>query len=268
MGCVECDDMPQGIVGCNEEEEDDVIKFRGEWEQLSKQEEDWLEYVKTWPEPVSTKAKGCWDCSKCFPIRANPSWRKARKTRMATEEVDEFMKKLELMPIPELEESSEEESGGWEVFKSRRNVRKERTRQEVCVVEKATKEVIFAGVDQEINMKLRFQVADVKKPLMLVKRIVEQGNHVGFGLGEDDSYILNKNSKHKMSLKSNRKGSYLMQVKLVGGRRQKSLLTVGRRNMCVLGNGKNNSTWWMQTIGCISGMLVEGPSHTMVGGMF
>ena len=44
---------------------------------------------------------------------------------MGIEEADEFIKKLELMPIPELE-SSEEESEGWEVIKSRRNVRKEK----------------------------------------------------------------------------------------------------------------------------------------------
>ena len=85
----------------------------------------------------------------------------------------------------------------------------------MCVVEKATKEVHFAGVDQGIKMKLRFQVAEVKKPLMSVKRIVEQGNHVGFGPGEDDNYILNKASGNKMSLKSKGKGSYLMQVKFV-----------------------------------------------------
>ena len=28
VGCVECDDMRQGIVGCDEAEEDDVVKFR------------------------------------------------------------------------------------------------------------------------------------------------------------------------------------------------------------------------------------------------
>jgi hypothetical protein len=120
-----------------------------------------------------------------------------------------------------------------EVFKSRRNVRKERTRQEVCVVEKATKEVNFAGVDQGIRMELRFQVADVKKPLMSVKRIVEQGNHVGFGPGEDDNYILNKESGNKMPLKLNGKGSYLMQVRFVGGRKTEITVDSGaEENVC------------------------------------
>ena len=112
---------------------------------------------------------------------------------MCIEEADEFIKKIELMPIPELEGSSEENSGGWEVKKSRRDFRKERIRQEVCVVEKNVKDVDFAGVDQGLKISLRFQVADVKKPLMSVKRIVEEGNHVGFGPGEEDNYILNKN---------------------------------------------------------------------------
>jgi hypothetical protein len=87
----------------------------------------------------------------------------------------------------------------------------------VCVVEKATREVNSTGVDAGVKMKLRFQVADVKKPLMSVKRIVEQGNHVGFGPGESDNCILNKESGNKMPWKMNGKGSYLMQVKLVGG---------------------------------------------------
>ena len=74
---------------------------------MSLQDKDWEEYKKTWPEPVVTKKGDCGDCSKCFPIRANQSWRKARKTRMALGEADEFIKKLELMPIPEVEEESE-----------------------------------------------------------------------------------------------------------------------------------------------------------------
>ena len=67
-------------------------------------------------------------------------------------------------------------------------------------------------------------MADVKKPFMSVKRIVEQGDHVGFGPGEGDNCILNKESGNKMALKSNGKGSYLMQVKFVGG--EKTEITV------------------------------------------
>ena len=82
VGCVGCDDMPQGIYDSESEDEDELINMRGEWEELSreeqemdgdqrqeamieeaewkarmeceqlmKQEEDWLESLKTWPEP-------------------------------------------------------------------------------------------------------------------------------------------------------------------------------------------------------------------------
>ena len=201
---------------------------------MSLQDKDWEEYKKTWPEPVVTKKGDCGDCSKCFPIRANQSWRKARKTRMALGEADEFIKKLEFMPIPEVKEESEGETGGWEfsVSRSRRNGRKEKE-QEVCVVEKTTKEVSFAEADQGIQMKLRFQVADVKKPLMSVKRIVEQGNHVGLGPGQEDNYILNKESGNQMPLKKNGKGSYLMEVKFVGGGQTEITVDSGaEENVC------------------------------------
>ena len=66
-------------------------------------------------------------------------------------------------------------------------------------------------------MSLRFQVADVKKPLVSVKRITEQGNHVSFGPGKEDNYILSASSGDKMLLKPNGKGSYLMEVSFVGG---------------------------------------------------
>ena len=101
------------------------------------------------------------------------------------------------------------------------------------MVEKATKEVNVAGVDQGIKMKLRFQVADVKKPLMSVKRIVEQGNHVGFGPGDEDTYILNKESGNKMPLKLNGKGPYLMHIKFVGGGQTEITVDSGaEENVC------------------------------------
>ncbi len=36
----------------------------------------------------------------------------------------------------------------------------------------------------------RVKVADVKKPLLSVKRIVEKGNKVSFGPGIEDNYIV------------------------------------------------------------------------------
>ena len=68
-------------------------------------------------------------------------------------------------------------------------------------------------------MSLSFQVADVQKPLVSVKRIAEKGNHMAFGPGTEDNYILNKLTGDKIMLRPNGKGSYLMDVSFVGGGR-------------------------------------------------
>ena len=59
-------------------------------------------------------------------------------------------------------------------------------------------------------MKIRFQVADVKKPLMSVKRIVEKGNRVVFS--EGGSYIVNDQTGDRLELKENGRCSYVMDV--------------------------------------------------------
>ena len=64
-------------------------------------------------------------------------------------------------------------------------------------------------------MKIKFQVADVKKPLMAVRRIVENGNRVVFS--ERGSYIINDKVGDKLKLRENGRGSYLMDVEFVGG---------------------------------------------------
>ena len=66
-----------------------------------------------------------------------------------------------------------------------------------------------------MKMKLQFQVADVKKPLMAGKRIVENGNRVVFS--EGGSYIINDLTGDKLKLRENGRGSYLMDVEFVGG---------------------------------------------------
>ena len=70
---------------------------------------------------------------------------------------------------------------------------------------------------QPTRMSLKFQVADVKKPLISVKRIVEKGNHVGFGPKLEDNFIINKTSGLKLPLKPNGRGSYILQVQLENG---------------------------------------------------
>ena len=71
---------------------------------------------------------------------------------------------------------------------------------------------MISSIDQRvetIKMSLCFQAADVKKPLISVKRIVEKGNNVGFGPGENDNFIVHETSGHNMFFKHNGRGSYV-----------------------------------------------------------
>ena len=49
-------------------------------------------------------------------------------------------------------------------------------------------------------MGLRFQVTDVKKPLLAVRRLVEKGNVVRFGPEPGESYIANIETGKKIEL--------------------------------------------------------------------
>ena len=71
--------------------------------------------------------------------------------------------------------------------------------------------------DKRRKMNLGFQVADVKRPLLAVKRITEKGNIVQFGPEEEDNFISNKLSGDKLMLRENGRGSYIMDVSFVGG---------------------------------------------------
>eukprot|EP00973_Karenia_brevis_P077220 10726002-Karenia_brevis.AAC.1 len=66
-------------------------------------------------------------------------------------------------------------------------------------------------------MRLNFQVADVAKPLLAVKRIVERGNHVVFGPGKEDNFIVKKKTGDRLMLFPNGRGSYMMRANFVGG---------------------------------------------------
>ena len=72
---------------------------------------------------------------------------------------------------------------------------------EICPVENES------VVKESRVMNLGFQVADVKKPLIAVKRITERGNHVMFGPQQEDNYILNKATGQKMMLQPRGRGS-------------------------------------------------------------
>ena len=68
------------------------------------------------------------------------------------------------------------------------------------------------------KMGLTFQVAGVKKPLMSVSKIVDNGNRVCFGPSVADNFIEHLDSKTKIPLARNGKGSYLLNVDFLNGR--------------------------------------------------
>ena len=100
--------------------------------------------------------------------------------------------------------------------------------------EEEEEEVLVSAVEGERKqMCLAFQVTDVRKPLISVRRIVEKGNHVSFGPNEEDNYIINRNTGDKMMLRRNGKGSYLMEVNFVGGGRTEITVDSGaEENVC------------------------------------
>ena len=86
---------------------------------------------------------------------------------------------------------------------------------------------------EKMRMNLGFQVADVKKPLVAVKRIVEKGNLVQFGPKDEDNFIQNKSTGDKLILRQNGRGSYLMDVNFVGGSKTEITVDSGaEENVC------------------------------------
>ena len=60
-------------------------------------------------------------------------------------------------------------------------------------------------------MGLTFQVTDVKKPLLAVRRLVEKGNVVVLAGGEEESYIYNVASQTKVPIKK-KGGSFVIEA--------------------------------------------------------
>ena len=124
--------------------------------------------------------------------------------------------------------------------------------------QKVSEEILVQAVEatkEEVTKKerkcmgLSFQVADVKKPLRAVKRITEKGNYVAFGQEPEDNYIYNKKSGDEMMLKSNGKGSFVMDVSFVGGEKEITVDSGAEENVCPwewgkeLFGTKDASTW-------------------------
>jgi hypothetical protein len=90
----------------------------------------------------------------------------------------------------------------------------------------------------DTKMKIGFEVAGVKRPLLSVMRVVEKGNRVCFGPGTRDNYIQNVDSGGKVLLRPTVKGSYMLDVNM-GKRRAEIVVDSGaEENVCPLEWGK------------------------------
>ena len=134
--------------------------------------------------------------------------------------------------------------------------------------EAADQDLLIQAVGQESDvsrgikkkMNLTFQVADVKKPLISVKRIVEKGNFVSFGPKPEDNFIENRNSGDRIALRPNGKGSYLMSVNFESGLSAEITVDSGaEENVCPWDWGEEYDTYeprtWMKFRNASGGLI-------------
>ncbi len=78
------------------------------------------------------------------------------------------------------------------------------------------KEVMFKYKGGENNdpIGLKFQVTDVRKPLLAVRQLVEKGNKVVPSGGDDESYILNKETRVKIPIVK-KGGSFVIEAHFI-----------------------------------------------------
>ena len=76
------------------------------------------------------------------------------------------------------------------------------------------KEITFRSGEEEDVIGLKFQVTDVKKPLLAVRRLVERGNVVSFGPGPNDNYIKNVETGKTIPMEK-RGGSFVIKAHFV-----------------------------------------------------
>jgi hypothetical protein len=74
----------------------------------------------------------------------------------------------------------------------------------------------YKGGEHKDPIGLRFQVTDVKKPLLAVRRLVEKGNVVVLSNVEGESYILNKEAKVRIPIVK-KGGSFVVEAQFVLG---------------------------------------------------
>jgi hypothetical protein len=122
----------------------------------------------------------------------------------------------------------------------------------ICQVESAQ--------DDGVDLSLKFEVANVRKPLISVHRIVEQGNHVGFGPNRGDNYIENRMNGKKIPMYPNGHGSYVMRVKFPNGEETEITVDSGaEESVCPYEWGEifgiNNSNRTLNLINASGGII-------------
>jgi hypothetical protein len=76
------------------------------------------------------------------------------------------------------------------------------------------KEVTFRSGGGDEVVGLRFQVTDVKKPLLAVRRLVERGNRVSFGPEPSENYVENIMTGRKIMMEK-RGGAFIIRANFV-----------------------------------------------------
>jgi hypothetical protein len=74
----------------------------------------------------------------------------------------------------------------------------------------------YKGGEAKDPIGMRFQVTDVKKPLLAVRRLVEKGNIVVLSNVEGESYIMNKEAKVRIPVVK-KGGSFVVEAQFVKG---------------------------------------------------
>ena len=78
------------------------------------------------------------------------------------------------------------------------------------------KHITFKHKDAISPVGLKFQVTDVKKPLLAVRRLVERGNVVMLSNGEGGSYVYNKEANLKIPVVK-KGGSFVIEADFAQG---------------------------------------------------
>ena len=161
------------------------------------------------------------------------SWNKTgNKFAVLSEEEDEYDKVNKDDNVDDIVTNGEGKGKGKEKMKRVKKV--EWKKMDLCTVE--------GEKENSSTIKVDFQVAAVKNPLMSVQRICENGNRVCFGPNGEDNYVENVKTSKRVSLRPNGKGSYLLDAKFKGGEDISVVVDSGaEENVC--------PTWWGEQFG-------------------